>query len=192
MAANAFLFDLDGTLWDSHPWYATAARCASGAPCADFADRLRNGGNLVALIRELGLANATFTRSCEKQLSALRLFPKVRDVLITLSKQKMPMGIVTNLPEWIVSPALQSLGLGELFRARIFAARKPSPTGIVNGLALLSAKAKDAVYVGDTGSDCAAANAAGVPFAWAAYGYGNGCPEGASKVLRSFGDVLSL
>lgn len=45
--------------------------------------------------------------------------------------------------------------------------------------------------MGDIRSDCSDAHAAGVPFAWASYGFGNDVTE-ADYILRTIEDLLTI
>lgn len=46
------------------------------------------------------------------------------------------------------------------------------------------------VYIGDTQGDYEATLEAGIPFIWAAYGFGS--PEGYTKKINSFPELLAL
>jgi phosphoglycolate phosphatase-like HAD superfamily hydrolase len=103
------------------------------------------------------------------------------------------MGAVTNLPKWLVGPALKNLGMIHHFAACEYAAHKPSPSGLLKALAGMRQQPSACViYVGDRQEDATAAARAGVSFAWASYGYGDHCPPSASVVLGSFSDLLKI
>ncbi len=105
--------------------------------------------------------------------------------------------MVTNLPGWLANPLIDSAGLNDFFCVIVTRSNrvppKPSPGGINKALEELGAKAKpDTWYVGDAITDGGAAAAAGVPFAWAAYGYEMVQPAETKRVLHSFAEVLGL
>lgn len=193
MGAITLLFDLDGTLWDSQPWYAASLRAWSGLSAQKIVERLRGGENVVCLAREFGLSNSRFRSMCSQSIAELRLYPDVPEVLCCLSRQHVPMGVVTNLPKWLVEPSLRSLGMTRHFAACEYAARKPSPTGLLKALAGMHQEPGDRVfYVGDSPTDATAASRAGVSFAWASYGYAEERPSSASLVLDSCSDLLKI
>ena len=47
------------------------------------------------------------------------------------------------------------------------------------------------VYVGDTAGDCTATHAAGIPFVWAAYGFGENS-RGADYTICSINELPSI
>jgi phosphoglycolate phosphatase-like HAD superfamily hydrolase len=193
MAATALLFDLDGTIWDSYPCFVAALHGPLGLTADRTLEILREGSNAIALARECGLSNSRFSRLCRAAIAEIRLYPDARETLENLRGQARPLGIVTNLPGWLIEPILIELKLVQFFDSLIYAARKPGPGGINRALWSLGLHADPNIfYVGDMLSDAEAATRAAVSFAWASYGYADDCPAGAVASLKTFSDVLSL
>jgi len=193
MAAEALLFDLDGTIWDSYPCYAAALSLESELTEHAAIRSLRSGDNVIGLVRGAGLTPSRFLRLCLGSIGKMRLFPDVIDVLQALERRGTPLGVVTNLPKWLIEPILFNLGITRFFSAQAFAARKPNPGSLRNALAAMHRRPHCGVYyIGDMPADAAAGMAAGVSFAWASYGYGPECPPSTKVVLANFAEVLSL
>jgi len=193
MAADALLFDLDGTLWDSHPWYALVAGESHPRRAREIVQHLRAGGNVVTLLRARGVSRTGFLHRCGANIDRLVLYEGVVETLDRLAIRGVRLGSVTNLPAWLAEPMLVGSGLASLFATNKWAARKPSPASLLTAARVLREHgAATVVYVGDTENDADAASAAKLPFAWAGYGYGEREPAGALTVLRSFKEVLDL
>ncbi len=196
MDSTALIFDLDGTLWDSRGFYAKAVSIMGG----DFNRSvlsLADGLPAAKLLREVGISPRKFASLVASNKENLQLYPSVRNVLDQVNKSGVSMGIVTSLPGWIALPMLNVTGLSQLFDTVVDWGRcrstKPSPSPLLIALEDLSVKYnQSAWYIGDSVSDCQAARAAQVPFAWASYGYGPERFDDADRVLRSFKDVLLL
>ena len=62
MAAEALLFDLDGTIWDSYPCYAAALSLESELTEHAAIRSLRSGDNVIGLVRGTGLTPSRFLR----------------------------------------------------------------------------------------------------------------------------------
>jgi HAD superfamily hydrolase (TIGR01509 family) len=193
MGAITLLFDLDGTVWDSQPWYAASLQAWSGLSEQKIVERLRAGENVVCLAREFGLSSSRFSLMCSQSIAKLRLYPDVSEVLYCLSQRHIAMGVVTNLPKWLVEPSLRGLGMTHHFATCEYAAKKPSPAGLLKALVGMHQEPNASVlYVGDSPTDATAASRAGVSFAWASYGYTKECPASVSFVLDSFSDLLRI
>ena len=193
MAATALLFDLDGTIWDSYPCFVAALHGPLGLTADRTLEILREGSNAIALARECGLSNSRFSRLCRAAIAEIRPYPDARETLEKLRAQARPLGIVTNLPGWLIEPILIELKLIQFFDSLIYAARKPGPGGINRALWSLGLHADANIfYVGDMPSDAEAATRAAVSFAWASYGYADDCPADAAASLETFPDVLLL
>lgn len=193
MGAITLLLDLDGTVWDSYPWYAASLHAGAGLSRQEVIERLLAGENVIRLARDLGLSNSRFGLLCAQSIVELRLYPNVQKVLCCLSRRRIPMGVVTNLPKWLVEPSLRSLGMMRYFVTYEYAAGKPSPMGLLKALAGMHQQPNaGALFVGDSPTDATAASRAGVSFAWASYGYAKDCPSPASLVLDSFSDLLEI
>lgn len=176
---SALLFDLDGTLVDSRRDIAEACNAtlvAHGrAPIAFETVMSMVGDGARALVaRALGVAEgdpsvdaalATFmaeylARPCVHTV----LLPGVRDVLQEAAARKLPCAVITNKPRDVTLHVLEDLAIGRFFRA-IWAGGdgplKPSPAGVVELLARLSVRPRDAWMIGDGPQDIGAGKAAG-------------------------------
>lgn len=177
------LFDLDGVLLDSEE--ATLSALAAIAtvclgrrirtcdlpPGAASAPRPR-------VLAGLGIDNAE--EACamwwDAALAAApvpRLLPDVRDCLQALHASGTLTGLVTlqtrRRLQWLVPP--DALALFSTTVCFHDAAPKPAPDGILLAMARLGASPRNAVFVGDTPDDMAAAVSAGVTPVGAAWGY---------------------
>jgi len=192
MADRAFIFDLDGTLWRSHEWYATVLGEVGGVEAADVLDRLAAGENLFRLAEAAGVSSARLVTACRRRTDSLVLYDGVREALEGLAQAGCRLGIVTSLARRIAEPALADLRLEAYFEATEFAARKPSPTPLLAALRRLGCEGNQRhYYVGDMPNDARCAAGAGISFAWASYGYGPR-PVEEVEVLTEFADVVKL
>ena len=192
MAFRALLFDLDGTLWDSHPWYASLADDQER-----FLESLRQGRPVATLFRRVGITPARFGRLCHDNISSLVTYPGVRETLEAASAKGVPLGVATNLPRWIAVPMLECTGVMGYFSTVVDYGRtyrrKPYPDPLLAALVDMNlAAGTDIWYVGDSPQDLRAAMSAGLSFAWAAYGYYGESLSGCHAVLARFQDVLVL
>ena len=207
MNIKGVLFDLDGTLVDTAPDLVQvlnrllAIRNLPPYPFAIARNEVSNGA--LGLIR-LGFQQETseadieslrqeflglyIQNPCEKS----KLFCGIDKVLIDLTEQDIPWGIVTNKPHAMTEPLLETLGL--LSRASCVVSgdriveRKPHPAPVLLGAKELGIPSKHCVYIGDAPRDIEAGRAAGMPTIAASYGYirADDDPEswGASIVIR--------
>lgn len=188
---SAMLFDLDGTLWDSTEaaaeiWSNVAAKYPEvkdtitaeklkslyGLPLEDIAERL-----FVSVPKETAIR--VMEECVQVQCPILakgggRLMGDVRTTFCRL-RERYRIFIVSNCRSGYIEAFLEAHGLGEL----VDDFTCPGETGKLkadnirlicerNGVPL-----DEAVYIGDTLSDETAARAAGVPFVFAAYGFGS-------------------
>jgi HAD superfamily hydrolase (TIGR01509 family) len=196
MAARALLFDVDGTLWDSYPWYADLLAGLSGQAREAFVKELFAGTSVVTLAKRCGVTDGRFRLACRRCVGQLRLYAGVRETLMQLMRRGTPCAVVTSLPGRIVGPLLESLDLTEHFPVIVHAGTvrplKPNPAPLRTAARQMDVDdLRDVFYVGDGAKDAEAASRAGMRFAWAAYGYGGDCPHDA-VVLRAFDEVLAL
>lgn len=193
MANRAFLFDLDGTLWRGHEWYASVLADVAGLRRASILEGLASGGNIFRLSEQAGISKNRLVRACHARTDLLELYSGVRPSLKELAGAGHKLGVVTSLPKRLADPPLTMLELDQYFNAKIFAARKPSPGPLLAALAELKVVVDEHhFYVGDTAGDAECASRAGISFGWASYGYGKMESTQPRLVLREFSDVLKL
>lgn len=195
MVANALIFDLDGTVWDSAGWFATAL--ARGEPAAAAAARrqLVQGGNIVRALDESGMTRAKLLSEAIRS-GPPPLFPGIRQVLEELSLRGIPLAVATSLPGTLATPMLAAANLGSIFNAVVHAGlcrtAKPHPRSIHVALEMLNiAASSETYYVGDRASDAQAATRAGVSFAWMAHGYEQPTASSGIRVINPE-DLLDL
>ena len=197
MAAATLLLDLDGTIWDSRPWYAASIAHLSDIPASEIETRLAGGANVIRVAGDYGLTRSRLVRAARGNTVSIDLYEGVRRTLDRLRERSTPMGVVSNLSGSLATALLQATGLEEYFAAVVTPGAgvpaKPQPHGIRKALAEMGRTLdKETWYVGDGTADAAAANAAGAQFAWVSYGYEATAPPGTHRVIDRFDDVLQL
>ena len=186
---RAVLFDLDGTLLDSAPDLIDAAnrlRVAQGlgpVPPERIRLQVSRGGramlavafdHLDAAARE-DLLQPFLDDYRQNLVVKSRLFEGFPEVLETLGRAGMGLGIVTNKVESLTRPLLAQLGLEQRFAAVLcgdsLCQRKPDPAPVLAACAQLGVPPGQAVMVGDDRRDIEAGRAAGCRTLVASYGY---------------------
>ena len=72
MAPAALILDLDGTIWDSIPWYAQIL-AGDKFDAAQFDSRLRAGSSVIQLLPDAEMSRNRFFKSCSERLADLAL-----------------------------------------------------------------------------------------------------------------------
>lgn len=196
MARRTLLLDLDGTLWDSRPWYAKVMAQLSDGSVAQYERTLATGTSIVQLVQQCGVSRSRFARSAKENATSLAFYDGVRQTLDELRERGTSMGVVTNLPGWLVTPMAEATGIdkyfGVIMTPRPGVPAKPQPHGIRKALREMGREPDHTWFVGDGAADAEAAKTAAVSFAWASYGYESTAPSGTEIVLLAFKDVLGL
>lgn len=207
MNYESLIFDIDGTLWDSRALVAEGYNlqlrreglerlCVDaetlkplfGKVMTEIADRL-----FVSLPKEerYGLME----RCMDTENRYLREnpceigYPKVRETMAELAKNHR-LFLVSNSQRGYPELCIQKLGLTPYIQGHLCF----GDTGASKGRTLRTLMERYGIercaYVGDTQGDYEATVEAGVPFLWAAYGFGT--PEGYAQKLEKFEDLLKL
>jgi phosphoglycolate phosphatase len=188
------IFDLDGTLVDTAPDIIEAlnrALIASGLETVDDSvGRGFIGGGARELVK-LGimasvgdapgdiLVDATFARFMtyygESSTDKSVLYPGVRESLEQFADEGLPMGVCTNKPHEISLTVLEALDLQRYFRSVIggdvLPERKPHARHILETASQTLPGYRQAVMIGDSATDVAAARNSGIPVVVVSYGY---------------------
>lgn len=185
---EAIIFDLDGTLWDSshqivHVWNRVFERHPGLRAPATAEEVAGYMGKTPEEIAVLMLPNETTERAlqimeeCSEEECVYltehggRLYGDVRMVLETL-KQTHRLFIVSNCQSGYVQAFLKHHQLEDLFEDFEMSGRTGQPKAENIRLIIQRNHIASAVYVGDTEGDEKAAHTAGIPFIYAAYGFG--------------------
>lgn len=194
---RAVLFDLDGTLVNTGPDIAAAINrmlADMGRPTYAAARILDWVGEGAPRLVQRALVGGMTGRPPDDEMErGLALFyehyaagicvlsepyPHARRVLEGLNASGIRIGCVTNKPEGLTRSLLEALELAPLFDIIVggdtLAFRKPHPEPIQYACRQLNLGAEEVVYVGDSMTDCRAAEAAGVPMVAVTYGYNRG------------------
>lgn len=185
---DSIIFDLDGTLWNPLDvsvavWNRVLAD--NGVEETLTGDDLRGIMGLQADQVGEKLFPHLPKQQCEKlteeasQLECVylrkqggQLYPGVESVLERLSQQ-YELYIVSNCQEGYIESFYEYHGLGKYFADF----ENPGRTGLSKGeniqLLMKRNSVERAVYIGDTTGDREAAELAGIPFVYAAYGFGD-------------------
>jgi phosphoglycolate phosphatase len=190
------IFDLDGTLVDTAPDIIDALNRSlvdSGlAEVDDAAGRSFIGGGARQLVKlgvvadrgedaEDELIDSTFDRFLtyygESSTDRSVIYPGVRDVLEQFASENLPMGVCTNKPHDISLVVLEALDLMRYFRTVIggdaLPVRKPQAGHILETAARTLPGYSQAIMIGDSATDVAAARNSKVPVVAVSYGYTN-------------------
>lgn len=206
--ARTLVFDLDGTLVDSVPDLADAARRMLArrglATVSDAEVTAMVGDGAAVLVRRIfahhgtvpdDTAQGEFLADYTAHAADRTLpYPGVADGLARLRHAGWRLAVCTNKPVEPARHLLAELGLLGHFVAITggdsFAVRKPDPDHVRQTLALAGGTAPRAVMVGDSAHDIAAGRGAGLRTIHAAWGYG--AADGADAVAARFDEVAGL
>lgn len=200
----AYIFDMDGTLWDAVDSYAAVwnrtietlgveaplvnrERLAPlmGLPLSEIFSRL------IGDIPDMDGFMEELKRNEALMMPRLggRLYPGVRETLQELHDRGARLFMVSNCGAEGVPNFLQFTGLSDLIEDwRSIGLNGLQKDANIRQIIEIHNTGK-ALYVGDTPGDCASAHAASADFAWAAYGFG--AEPGVQQItLSSFADLL--
>lgn len=209
---RSILFDLDGTLVDSAPdliGALDALLASHGRDPVGLAGGRTMIGEGAARLVERGFAAKgglprpvetlvpDFVALYERRLVDLtRPYPGVEETLEALARRGFTLGLCTNKPDHATRKMLDALGLARFFASVVGGdgVRKPAPEPVLRCLAGLDTPPEQALFVGDSPVDHAAARAAGLRVALVSFGY-TAIPVreiGADHVIDRMTELLDL
>lgn len=206
----AVLFDLDGTLVDTVPFILAAVRHAfeGYGRCPTDAEWIAGIGTplraqLASFARAPGDVQPLFDRYraywLEHHDAETRCFPGALEAVQTLGRAGHPLGIVTAKIEQGAYRTLRHTGLLPFVQAVVgadsCANAKPHPEPVLLALSRLGYPPSEAVLVGDSPHDVAAAKAAGavaIGALWGACGREALAAAGADHFLSDVAEVPGL
>lgn len=184
---NDIIFDMDGTLWDSSANVAASWNAAVGG-LSDKRFTAEDIQSVMGLpmdkIAEKFFGTETeetrlkiMERCCEGENGYLRehggdIYPDTVPVFRELSEY-CRLFIVSNCQAGYIEAFLDYYGLWEYITDRLCWGDNELSKSENIGLIMRRNGMENALYVGDTQTDCDSAYAAGARFAFAAYGFGN-------------------
>lgn len=219
-------FDLDGTLVDSVPDLAmavdlTLAELDLPAAGEDQVRHWVGNGSLVLLQRAL-----TGGMTDSKEADALlpldhpaldhahqlflqmydavngqhtRLYPGVKETLLSLKETDLYLALVTNKPLRFVPDLLEHFGLQGIFDPLLggdsLPEKKPHPAPLLHLMHTFQLQANHCAMIGDSRHDIAAAKAAGFISVGVPYGYNHGEPlsnHHPDLMLKDLRDLLTI
>lgn len=171
---KAILFDLDGVLIDSSDawWYAVNATLEKfGREKITKKEFLNTywGPPLRESFKKIGLGEDA-VEDCNKEyynfIEKIRLFPQVKNQVLSALKKKFKLALVTNTPRKNTLSALDKFSLTAYFDVIVggdeIKRGKPEPDMMLKACRLLGIKPENTLLVGDTKSDVIAGKKAGV------------------------------
>lgn len=205
--AESLIFDIDGTLWDSRALVAEGYNIQLRAEgldhlCVTAGDLLTQFGKVMTEIADslfgtipvperyalMDRCMATENKYLEENPCRVG-YPGVLETMEALSK-KYRLFIVSNSQRGYPELCMEKLGIGHLITGHLCF----GDTGTTKGQTIRQLMARhhitDCAYVGDTQGDYESTLEAGIPFVWAAYGFGT--PTGYDAKIGSFADLLTL
>ena len=193
MVTPTVVFDLDGTLVDSAPDLVATlnivfARTGLPPVAYDAARNMVGGGARAMIVRGLKAEGRTLdVVEVDRLVSDFidhysvhiadrsRPFPGLEATLDALAARGCRLAVCTNKLEWLAVRLLDALALSKRFAAicggDTFGLQKPDPELLRRTIARAGGDADWAVMVGDSITDIAVAQGAGVPVVAVDYGY---------------------
>lgn len=187
---DGIIFDLDGTLWDTtericESWNLILNKHTEikrgvitredltgcmGLPMYDIAAKLFPD-------EEVSVRNALMDELCIFENGYLAkkggvLYEGMEDTLMLLG-QKYPLFIVSNCQDGYIEAFLTAHNMKKYFKDTECWGRTRVSKGESNKILMERNNLKHPVYVGDTAGDAKSAADAGIPFIFAAYGFGS-------------------
>jgi len=197
MTIRAALIDLEGTLLDTAPDLAAAANrmlAALGMPQRPVREISQYVGKGITRLVERALtgeldgkpqaallqeAMPLFTAAYDEESGRhSRVFDGVLEGLEKMRAMRRRLACVTNKAERFTLPLLERMGLARYFETVVcgdqVARGKPDPLPYLSGCERLGIAPAQALVIGDSENDVAAARAAGMRVVCVGYGYREG------------------
>jgi phosphoglycolate phosphatase len=211
MSSRLFVFDLDGTLVDSVPDLmaavnrSLATHRAPPLPRDAIAPMMGDGART---LMERGFAARGLTPTAAEVEAYLadylahvavetRFYPGVPEGLRRLASEGWGLAVCTNKPAAPTRALLAALGAEDWFAAvgagDSFGAKKPDPAHLLGTVAAAGGTPARAIMMGDHANDIRAAQGAGMPGIFAAWGYG--APQmaaGAAALAQNFAEAAQI
>ena len=206
MNPESLIFDVDGTLWDSvdlvvRGWNLALEEAGREPTCTPEGIRPLFGKTMdeiaLAFLPDQGPEERRrLMNSCMAWEDRVMqddpceiFYPQVRQTLEALSRRHR-LFIVSNCQKGYIELLLEKGKLGGLIRDHACFGETGLCKGETIRLVMERNRITSAAYVGDTQGDLEAARLAGIPFVWAAYGFGN--PEAWEARLEAFCQLTEL
>lgn len=208
MKVESLIFDIDGTLWDSRALVADGYNlqlCDEGLEhfCVNAEQLKALFGKTMSEIADIMLADievperyALMERCMEREDKYLRenasesiAYDGVKETLTELSK-RYRLFIVSNSQKGYPEITMRKIGIEDLFTGHLCFGDTQTEKGETIKTLMKKYNINDAVYIGDTQGDYEATVAAGIPFVWAAYGFGT--PEDYAIKIDSFREMMKV
>ena len=207
MKYESLIFDIDGTLWDSRALAAEGYNIQLKQEgldhlCVDVETLKSLFGKVMAEIADQLFASipkeeryslmercmATENRHLREDPCKIG-YPKVRQTIAELAKSHR-LFLVSNSQRGYPELCISKLGLTPYIESHLCFGDTGTSKGQTIRTLMERYRVESCAYIGDTQGDYEAAQEAGVPFIWAAYGFGT--PEGYAERIEQFEDLLKL
>jgi len=200
---KAFLFDLDGTIWDSQKATVHALKEVIGneksiKPKEKTLTKLVTTKTPLQILNSYGINNHNvFWREYRKNYDLVTtFFADTYSVLKKMLDCRKKLGIVTSLKKTIAMELLDRLELSSLFSVIITpsdtSARKPNPRPVLIAIRRLKVSETETIYVGDQEIDIVAAEKAGCYSGLAEWGKCSDISAIPDFRFGKIGDILAL
>lgn len=205
MYADSIIFDLDGTLWDSvdgilYTWNRVIDRYGVREHITREEQESVMGMQMDDLARKLFPKESPERQmeimdACVQEENAYleihggNLYPKLRETLEQL-KLSHRLFIVSNSQRGYIEAFMTAHKLWDLFEGRLCFGDTGRSKGDNIAQVVREYRLKAPVYVGDTQRDKDSAHAAGVPFVFAAYGFGH--VDSSDAEIQCFEELTDL
>jgi phosphoglycolate phosphatase len=211
---KAIMFDLDGTLVQTAPEIAAAANLMLAdlgremLPPSQVESYIGEGA--IALIRRcltqhftedadadlFAQAEPLFFANYAKNVCESKPYEGVIDGLRAAQNKGYRLACVTNKPAKFTLPLLQQSGLANFFEIVVsgdsLPKKKPDPLQLQHICSHFDVPEYEAMLVGDSNTDIAAARAAGCFIVTVPYGYNQGLPIDTDLVDATIDDLTQL
>lgn len=207
MNYESLIFDIDGTLWDSRALVAEGyniqlkkeglehlfvdagtLKALFGRVMTDIADQIFT--SIPTPERYALMERCMATENRHLQENECRIgYPGVRETLAALAKEHR-LFIVSNSQQGYPELCMEKLGLTPYITGHLCFGDTGTSKGKTIRTLMDKYHIESCAYVGDTQGDYEATLEAGVPFIWAAYGFGT--PAGYVAKIDSIAQLLDL
>lgn len=204
---ESLIFDIDGTLWDSRALVAEGYNLQlhdEGLDhlCVTAEDFLPLFGKVMTQIADVIFAEipqperyALMERCMDRENRYLQEnpchigYPDVRQTLARLS-QSHRLFIVSNSQQGYPELCMEKLGLTQYISGHLCFGDTGTEKGETIRRLMNTHRITSAAYIGDTQGDLEAAQQAGIPFIFAAYGFGD--PESRDAEIEKISQLETL